>query len=247
MFLSPTPGCEAADGEAYRRVFKYGSVGSLLSELMLAYNEWRGNVSIRNYSGRIITVCSESDSYSADKAGALARQIVYRQGGKVLLMSLGFINDHGRNNDDRINRFARLMYAIRTGRESASDSFTYSDSYGVSCLMLPCGINPVAYLSGDELRDVIRALSGKFDTLILDAGTCLREENLAVMKESDNIVCFENGRRFPGLADAIGEKTDAAVTSIRMTGGTDEALALDDCIREIYGKDATWERQEQGQ
>ena len=247
VFLSTSPEPAETDDEAFRRVFKYGSVGTLLSELMLAYNEWRGNVSIRNYSGRIISVCSESDSFSADKAGALARQIIYRQGGRVLVMSLGYINDHGRNEDDRVNRFARLMYAIRTGRESASDSFTYTDSYGVSCLMLPCGINPVAYLGEDELKGVIRALSGRFDTLILDIGTCLRGENLAVMKESDSIVCFESGRRFPGLADALSEATNVKLTAIRLTGGTDEALALDDCIRQIYGKDKAWERQEQMQ
>jgi len=239
VFLSACPDEDNGSGDAYRSVFKYVGVNTLLSELMLAYNEWRGNVSIRNYTGRIITVCSESDASSSDKASSLARQIVYRQGGRVLLMSLGYINDHGTNDDDRVNRFARLMYAIRTGRERASDSFTFSDSYGVSFLMLPCGINPLAYLNEDEIKGVIRALSGRFDSLVLDIGTCLRKENMTLMKESDNIVCFETGRRFPGLADMISGQTETAVTLIKMTGETDEALAIDDCIREIFGKETT--------
>ena len=247
VFLSTTPGSGENEREGFRTVFKYGSAASILSELMLAYNEWRGNVSIRSYSGRIISVCSESDTFSAEKAAALARQIMYRQGGRILLMSLGFINDHGRDEDGKVNRFARLMYAIRTGRESASDSFTYTDSYGVSCLMLPSGINPVAYIGGDELRSVIRALAGRFDTLVLDIGTCLREENMDVMRGSDSIVCFVSGRRFPGLAGEISDGCDGMVTVIRMTGETDEALAIDDCISQIYGKDKAWDRQEQGQ
>lgn len=248
VFLSTSPCTAERNGnDVYRSVFKYGGVNTLLSELMLAYNEWRGNVSIRNYTGRIITVCSESDTSSAEKAVSLARQIVYRQGGRILLISMGYINDHGRNEEDKVNRFARLMYAIRTGRESASDSFTYTDSYGVSFLMLPCGINPIAYLGEEEIRGVIRALSGRFDTLVLDIGTCFREENMALMKESDSIVCFESGRRFPGLADMISGQSETAVKAIRMTGETDEALAIDDCIREIYGKETTWEKQEQGQ
>ena len=247
VFLSTSPGMEDTEDTALRRVFKYGNINTLLSELMLAYSEWHGNVSIRDYCARIISVCSESDALSAEKADALARQIMYRNGGKVLLISLGYINDHGRNEEDKVNRFARLMYAIRTGRESASDSFTYSDSYGVSYLMLPCGINPIAYLGEDELKSVIRALSGRFDTLVLDIGTCLRDENMAVLKGSDNIVCFAGGRRFPGLADMISERTDAKVTDIRMTGDTDEALAIDECVRQIYGKDRSWERQERQQ
>ena len=244
VFLSTSPVVRDEGTGAFRCVFKYCSVGSLLSELILAYNEWRGNVSIRNYSGRIISVISETDTFSADKSGALARQIVYRQGGRILLMSLGYINDHGRNEEEKVNRFARLMYAIRTGRESASDSFTFTDSCGVTYLMLPVGINPMAYLSEEELKDVIKALSGRFDTLVLDMGTCLRDENMSIMKESDNIVCFGNGRRFPGLAGMISERSEAEVTHIRITGETDEALAMDDCIRKIYGKEATWEKQE---
>ena len=239
VFLSTSPDPADCFSEAYRSVFKYGGVNTLLSELMLAYNEWRGNVSIRSYTGKIISVCSESDSSSADKSSALARQIVYRQGGRVLLMSLGYINDHGRNEDDRVNRFARLMYTIRTGRQSASDSFTYTDSYGVSYLMLPCGINPIAYLGEDELKGVIKALSGRFDSLVLDIGTCLRDENISLMRESDSIICFGNGRRFSGMADVIGGQTESQVSLIKITGETDEALAMDDCIREIYGKETT--------
>lgn len=247
VFLSASPVTENERCDDLRSVFKYGGVTTLLSELMIADNEWRGNVGIRSYTGRIIAVCSESDVCSSEKASALARQIVYRQGGRVLLISLGYINDYGRNEDDRINRFARLMYMMRTGRESASESFTYTDSYGVSYLMLPSGINPVAFLNEDEIKGVVRALSGRFDSLVLDTGTCFREVNMALMKESDDIVCFETGRRFPGLAGVISGKAEKEVTTIKMTGETDEALAIDDCIRKIYGKETTWERQEQEQ
>ena len=244
VFLSSSALSDDSGDDTLRRVFKYSSVNSLLSELLIAYGEWRGNVSMRNYSARIIAVCSESDAFSADKAKALARQVIYRQGGRVLLMSLGYINDHGRSEDDKVNRFARLMYAIRTGRENASDSFTYTDSYGVSSLMLPAGMNPLAGLGEEELKGVISGLAGRFDTLILDIGTCFREENMSLIREADSIVCFVSGRRFPGLADMLSEVSPAKLSVIRLTGETDEALAMDDCIRQIYGKDRTWERQE---
>ena len=247
VFLSTS----AADGEdtseAIRRVFKYSSVNDLLSEISLAYNEWRGNLSMRSSSARIIAVCSETDHISADRAASFARQVIYRQGGKVLLMSLGYINDHGRSGNDKTNRFARLMYAIRTGRHSASDSFTYTDSYGVSVLMIPEGMNPVAYLAEEELKSVIRGLSGCFDTIVLDIGTCYREENRKIMSEADGIVCFVSGSRYPGLADSISELSPGRAYAVRLTGETDEALAIDDCIGKIYGKENTWERQEPAQ
>ena len=121
VFLSASPDTEEEDGRIYRSVFKYSGVNTLLSELMLAYNEWRGNVSIRSHAGRIIAVCGESDASSSDKASALARQIVYRQGGRILLMSLGYINDHGRNEEDRVNRLLLMQSSLKSG----SASFTW--------------------------------------------------------------------------------------------------------------------------
>lgn len=227
----------ASDSDTYRRVFKYSGVESLLSEFVNAYSEWHGGGVRRTCSSKTIAVLSDSDSFASDKCRALARQIIYRRGGRVLLLSLGFINDYGRPESGRINRFARLMYAVRTGRGSAWDSFTYTDSYGVSSLMLPPGLNPAAYLEEDELRELIAGLSGGFDAVVMDTGTCLRQENLSVIKEAGGIVCFESGRRIPGFSEMIGRESGRDVISIRHTGESDEALAIDDCIRQIYGMD----------
>lgn len=225
------------DDNSYRKVFKYSGVESLLSEFVTAYSELHGTGGRRACSSKTIAVLSDSDSFSADRCRAIARQIIYRRGGRVLLVSLGYINDYGRPDSGRINRFARLMYAVRTGRGSAWDGFTYTDSYGVSSLMLPQGLNPMAYLAEEELRDLIAGLSSGYDAIVMDIGPCLRAENISVIKEAGSIVCFESGRRIPGFPEMIEKESGGDVISIRHTGETDEALAIDDCIRQIYGMD----------
>lgn len=231
VFLYSSGSC----GKDYHSIFKYCSVNELVSELSIIYNEWHGSGIRKNHSSRIISVCSESDAYASDKCMSLARQIIYRHGGKVLVIGMGYINDYGFSESARINRFARLMYSVSKGRSSEYESYTYTDSYGVSALMIPPGQNPMAYLSEDELRMLISGLASQFSTLILDIGTCYRKENIMLIRESDSIVSFETGRRITGLAGIIGREASERIFSIRISGGTEEAVALDDCIKRIYG------------
>ena len=214
-------------------VFKYGSVSNLISEISAVYNEWHGSGPGRNYSARLLSVCCECDSYSAACCSSLARQIIYRRGGRVLILPLSFINDYG-NKDSDNNTISKLLYSIQTGHERSSDSFTYTDSYGVSAVMLPPGKNPVAYFSEDELKTLISGLAKRFDTIICDLGTCFRKENILVMMESDRIILYETGRRSLGIEEMIGKETCKHLIRIKLTGEADEAIAMDDCIKQVF-------------
>lgn len=215
------------------RVFKFGSVANIISELSLVYNEWHGEGPGRDYPARIISVCCETDAYAAEKCRALARQIIYRCGGSVLMIPLSYINDYGIN-DPGSNILSKLLYSIRTGRERGSDCFTYTDSYGISALMLPSGRNPIAYLDEDELISLTAGLASRFDTIICDAGTCLRKENLAIMKDSDHVIWFGTGRRASGIDGLPWADEGEKLMKIKLTGEADEAIAIDDCIKQIF-------------
>ena len=231
VFLSETAVIDHKDCHMF---FKYDSVSKLISELSNTYNEWHGPGPGRNYMARIISVCCETDLYAASKCCSLARQIIYRQGGKVLILPVSYINDHGINDNDS-NILSRLLYSIHTGRERNSDSYTYTDSYGVSSLLLPCGRNPIAYLDGDELRSLSSGLSARFDTIICDVGTCYRSENISLIKDSDRIVFFETGRRSLSVRNILGFDPGEKLIRIRITGEADEVIAIDECIKRIYG------------
>lgn len=241
VFLTESAGFEDMSqdgrscGDHCHCIFKYCSVSSLISELSVIYSEWKGEGPVGSFSAKIIAVCSESDSFSSVKCMTLARQIIYQHGGRVLTASLGYLNDYGSTETAKMNRFARLMYEIKTGNQRRSDSFTLVDSYGVSSLMLPPGQNPMAYLDEDELKTLIAGLASRFDTLVLDIGTCFRRENLSIMKSCENIVCFESGRRELGLDRMLGSEKADSIIRIRLSEGSEEALAIDDCIRRIYG------------
>ena len=227
-----SPGTGDAD---CHRVFKYKSVSDLLSEASLVYKDWRGIGYGRDHSAKIIAVCFENDSVSYDKCMSLARQIVYRRGDRVLVLGLSYINDYGCEDTGDVNRFARLMYSISTGRQDAAYGHTYIDSYGISALMLKRGKNPLAYLDEDELMRLITSMAASFDTVILDIGTCYRKQNLILSENSDNIVLFEVGRRLVDLENLLCEDAATKVIRVKQSSDTEEAMALDDLINQIYG------------
>ncbi len=216
-------------------VFKFSSIPEMISELSLVYNRWHGTGPGIDHTARLITVCCESDAYSSERCRTLAGQIIYSHGGSVLILPLSYINDYGVNDSLRGNSLSRLLYSIQCGRDKRMEGVTYTDSYGVSSLLLSKGRNPVAYLDEEELRTLIFGLSGKYDTIIADAASCFRNENIALMKSSENIVFFERGRRTTGIEDVLGEEASGKLIRIKVTGGTEDVIAMDDCIRRIYG------------
>ncbi len=226
---------EKEDGEECNTIFKFCSIPEMISELSLVYNRWHGMGLGIDHSAKLITVCSESDSYSSERCRALAGQIIYSHGGSVLILPLSYINDYGVNDKVRVNSLSRLLYSIQCGRENGLEGVTYTDSYGVSSLLLGKGRNPVAYLDEDELRTLIFGLSKQYDTIIADTASCFRPENIEVMKESENIVLFERGRRVTGIEEILGEDTMGKLIRIKLTGGTEDVITMDECLKKIFG------------
>ena len=156
-------------------------------------------------------------------------------GGNVLILPLSYINDYGVNEKLRSNSLSRLLYSIQSGRKSSLEGITYTDSYGVSSLLLSKGYNTVAYLDEDELRTLIFGLSKKYDIIIADAASCFRKENITLMKESEKIVFFERGRRVTGIEEMLNDGSAEKLIRIKLTGGTEDVIAMDDCMKKIFG------------
>lgn len=214
--------------------FKYDTVSSLISEFTSFYNEWHGPGPGRSRASKRIGVCSETDMYSGNKCMQLARHIIYGMGGRVIVISLSYINDYGKEPCPKDDMLARLLYSIRTGRHSDSSIYTYTDSYGISYMSLPPGLNPAAYLNEEELKLILAYFETRFDAIICDTGTCYRKENVSILKDSDSVIYFELGRRETGIAEMLGESAERLIR-IKAGGGPGEAAAIDESIRKIYG------------
>jgi hypothetical protein len=207
----------------------------MISELSLVYNRWHGIGLGMDHTARLISVCCESDAYSAERCRAFAGQIIYTHGGSVLILPLSYINDHGVDESLRGNSLSRLLYSIQCGRDKGLEGVTYTDSYGVSSLLLSKGRNPVAYLDEDEIRTLIFGLSRKFDIIIADAASCFRTENIEIMKASERIVYFERGRRVTGIDDILGKDMLGKLIRLKLTGETEDVIAMDECVKKIFG------------
>lgn len=236
IFLSPVP-VNGSDDRPGIRIFKYCSLSEIMAAASSLWMEWTGDRGGTSPTSMHFAVCAESDMYSSDRCRTLARQIIYRRGGSILIIPMGFINDYlrtdGSNASHITGGFIRLMYLVDAGRDYSADAFTFTDSYGISYLMLPAGINPVAELSGEHLSSLVRSLGNRFDTLILDIGTCFRRENLGLISDAGEVLWFGTDRRITDPASLIGNS--GRIRKIQITDPSDEARKLDDIIRDIYG------------
>ena len=214
--------------------FKYSSISRLLAEVSDIYQRWRGIENRSAVSSRIIACCSDSDAFSQNNCSSLARQIIYRHGGSIVIVPLGYINEEGMDFAGDINRFARLIYMVECARDTEIASITYTDSYGISRLMLPKGRNPIAYLEGEDLSKLILYLSTFFDSVILDIAGCYRKENLGVIRNAHSVLIFETGRRRLDFKEIIGNEIKT-YTTIKLSEGSDEAFAVDEYVKELYG------------
>ena len=216
-------GSEKEKREDCSTVFKFCSIQEMISELSVVYNRWHGLGPGVDHTARLITVCSEADSYSSERCRSLAGQIIYSHGGSVLILPLSYINDYGVDEKLRSNSLSRLLYSIKCGREKGIEGVTYTDSYGVSSLLLSKGRNPVAYLDEDEIRTLVFGLSRS------------RNENIAVMRESERVVFFERGRRVTGIEEILGKENPEKLIRIKLTGGTEDVISMDDCMKKLFG------------
>ena len=126
------------------------------------------------------------------------------------------------------------MYMIDEKKDYSSDCFTVTDSYGISYLMLPEGINPIAELDHGYLSNLINSVGKHFDTVILDVGTCFSKVNVQLINSSNDILFFGNGRRIGPLEGYIGKKQSERTRRIESSDAKDEAIAVDDFVRGIY-------------
>jgi len=214
--------------------FKYSSISRLMAEVSDIHQRWRGVENRSAVSSRIIACCSDSDAFSQSSCSALARQIIYRHGGSIVIVPLGYINEEGMDFAGDINRFARLMYMVESGRDTELSSITYTDSYGISRLMLPKGRNPIAYLEEDDLIKLILYISMLFESVILDIAGCYRKENLSAIRNAHSALIFETGRRRLDFKEIVGSEIKN-IRTVKLTEGSDEAFAVDEYVKELYG------------
>lgn len=240
IFLTTNPR-DVLDPEketGYYRLFKYSSMSSIFSDVEQIYYRWTGETNNSlGLVGRVYAVCTSETKDSSVYAKALARQVLFRRGGSILIISLKYINDYACSDETNTSRFSRLMYYLDIDQDYPADAFTYNDAYGISYMRLPTGLNPVAYLDINDLEDLVRNFShNNFDTVILDVGNSYSEVNIRMINKVDNIVWFDGGNNF-SLQEIYIEKDIDAKTRrfVIQSQETDAELAIDDYIRGVYG------------
>lgn len=239
IFLTTNPGdILSLDNDDYYKLFKYNSISSIFSDVEQIYYKWTGesNNSL-GLVGRVYAVCASKSMDSSIYVKALARQVLFRRGGSILVISLRYINDYACTDEMNTSRFSRLMYYMDINQEFPAEAFTYNDAYGISYMRLPSGLNPVAYLDLNDLENLVRCFSHKnFDTVILDIGNSYSEVNIRMINKVDNIVWFDDGNQFSLEEIFIERGIDTKTKRIAIQGkDADAELAIDDYVRNIYG------------
>lgn len=240
VFLTNNP------GDAYRndikgkcqKIFKYSGIGNIFADLEQIKYMWIGDrEKIYGLKTKVFSVCSDKSDDIAELCIALARQIIFRKGGSVLVISLKYINEYGGKNETDRSRFARLMYYLDIGREYPTDSFIYKDNYGISYLRLSKGMNPMAYYTSNELFRIIRDITAnKFDAVILDVGNSFSEANIRIINKSDSVIYFCNDSLQFDINEIYIEADMPEKVKIIQIGKAvnDLNLEIDDYVMEVY-------------
>lgn len=239
LTTNPNDAIDIDNDSEYYRIFKYSSISSIFSDIEQIYYKWTGetNTSL-GLVGRVYAVCTSDARESSEYAKALARQVLFRRGGSILIISLQYINEYA--NCDEINtaKFSRLMYYLDIDRDYPTEAFIYNDGYGISYMRLPKGLNPIAYLSVTDLEDLVRNFShNNFDTVILDVGNCYSEANIRMINKVDNILWFDSESNGFKLNEVFVEKNihEKARRIPLALKNLNLDLTIDDYVRDVYG------------
>ena len=239
IFLTDNPGdsVNSADADGLYRLFKYDSISSIIADMSQVNYVWRGETTSSQGLSRVFAVCSNCEDITASVCRALARQILFRHGGEILVISLRYINDYGTADESDRSRFSKLMYYTDSGRDFPADAFTYSDSYGIGYLRLPHGINPVAFLSIEELAALIRNMCRrKYETIVLDIGPVFSECNNRIINAADNIVFVNDDRNVFNIEEVLTDDSSSRLRKMQVVeNGNRIELKIDDYVRDVYG------------
>lgn len=237
VFLTDDPRDKILKNESLHKLFKYSSISSILSDLSHINYLWTGENSSTPGIARIFAVCSDRGDLSPSICRTLARQILFRHGGRILVIPVSYVNEYSISDEPDRSKFTRLMYYIDTEKEYTPDAFTYCDNYGISYLRLPPGLNPIAYIDSSELGKLVSDLAGeKFNTIIIDVSSSYSRQNLDALSKADNILfvsCDEKKLDIREIADDPEILSKFDVIRLSMNGKTE--LSIDEYVKKMYG------------
>lgn len=221
------------------KIFKYSSINSILSDIEHIHYLLSGNKDISNgLLSRVFAVCSDGYSRTNTLAMALARQILYRRGGDMIIISMEYVNNYPCQYESDRSRFSRWMYYMDIKRNYSIDEFITTDSYGISYLRLPSGLNPVAYMNLDEATNLIEELCRKkFETVILDIGNNYSELNVRLINKSDHILYFVGDTAKLDINEVLVEQgIETKLQTIAINDKLKEIeLVIDEYVAKLYG------------
>ncbi len=219
------------------RLFKYNSISSILADVSQINYWWTGESTASTGTARLYAVISDAADISKSVTQALARQIMFRHGSDLLVLSLSYLNEYAALDETDRSKYARLMYYMDIGREYSIDSFTYADSYGIKYLRLPRGLNPPAYFDGKTLCRFVNEMCQKhFTTVILDIATSYSSANMRVLNMADNIIFVRTEENKLDPAELTDEPEVLHRMSVLPVGESNGIeLRLDDYVKKIYG------------
>lgn len=235
---------DANNDEDCFKTFKYSPVSKILSEIEEVNFMLTGDSGkIYSANSRIYAICSDLCSKRFELAKTISRQIMFRRGGKILLISMKYINEYSEPNGSDNGKFTKLMYYLNCNRDFPIESYIYQDNYGISYLRIGVGINPVSKLESSEIITLIRTLCNRgFQTLILDIGDCYSDTNIELINKADNIVFFSGNQPDNFRIDDLikDEKDITRLKEIKIRNSyQDLELEIDDYVRKAYGGNKT--------
>lgn len=184
-------------------LYKYSSGRSIASAAFDIYSHLSGHSTLKLKNGdmRIIGFASFSGGAGCTTiAMAAGRELCRFRNRKVLYLSMEDVESteeylQDTNGAKTIGEYLYRLLGKRAGLPGRSkeipfpDGFLIKDMFGLEGFRPSGARNPLRELSEDEMDMFLGAMTGcgRFDTILIDFGSCLTEAAMTAMKEAESI------------------------------------------------------------
>ena len=180
-------------------LYKYSNVRQMAADLLFIYSFLTGRkvIPIKNQQAKIIVFCSaEGGAGCTSAAMAFAREMKRFHSKKVMYLSMEEMEStleymepfpEGRS----ISEYLYHLFEQEDASMPFIESFLVFDQYGIDAFLPSPGRNVLKTLSAEEMQYLIGAAldTGKYDFLVVDAGSSLDTASLCCYEMADHI-CF---------------------------------------------------------
>lgn len=201
----------------YKRILKYQNVNNIIAQIKEAWNDVYHASEMTSFNVKdsmcvdginlIGVMCDGNNIRALSVSDRMARQVIYRTGDNVAIVSLcgiahrqskaEYISSENDLNEDLSNNLGmhKFVYLLENSMTIPKEFLVREDTFGVGTLMLPYGINPLMDIESEIiLAMLIQMKSYGYHHILLVFGDHITRKNFELIAKCTSILWINETR-----------------------------------------------------